>query len=236
MYSLGPLAIQSCTISGGEVVGGPGGGLGLIHGITGGAYGGGVRSAQGTADIGNVLVAGNAGAEAPDVSGTFVSSGFNLVGATNGSTGFTQVTDQTGTVLTPIHPRLGPLNDHLGPTPTYSLQADSPAVDRGFSFGESVDQLGAPRPSDVAAVPNVGDGSDIGAHEWVQPQLAVSGIPGAVLLSWSTFTPDQTLRSGPGLTGTGWETVPGIPTKVGHRYWVTNAPPTGTAFFRLVGH
>ena len=235
VYSLGSLAIQSCTISGGEVVGGPGGGLGQFHGITGGAYGGGVRAAQGTADIGNALVAGNAGSEAPDVSGTFVSRGFNLVGATNGATGFTQTTDQTGTVLTPLHPRLGTLDDHLGPTPTYSLQADSPAVDRGFSFGESVDQRGASRPSDVAAIPNVGDGTDIGAHEWVQPHLAVSAIPGAVILSWSTFTPDQTLWSGPGLTGTGWATVPGVPAKVGNGYWVTNIPTSGTAFFRLVG-
>lgn len=235
IYSSGQLAIQSCTLSGGAMTGGVGGAGGVSGGVPGGSFGGGLRVGDGSTEIGNTLVAGNAGSDAPDVSGTVLSRGFNLVGVTNGSTGFTQTTDQTGTVLTPLNPRLGPLDDHLGPTPTYSLLADSPAIDRGFSFGESVDQRGAPRPSDVAAIPNVGDGSDIGAHEWVQPHLAVSAIPGAVILSWSTFTPNQTLWSGPGLTGTGWATVPSVPAKVGNQYWITNVPPAGSAFFRLVG-
>ncbi|MFO1460964.1 MAG: choice-of-anchor Q domain-containing protein [Verrucomicrobiota bacterium] len=235
VYSSGQLAIQSCTVSGAVLTGGLGGAGGVSDGVSGGSFGGGIRVGDGSAEIGNTLVAGNTGQDAPEVSGTFVSRGFNLVGAVDGSTGFTQTTDQKGTVLTPLNPRLGPLDDHLGPTPTYSLLADSPAVDRGFAFGESVDQRGAPRPSDVASIPNVGDGTDIGAHEWVQPHLAISAIPGSVVVSWSIFTPGQTLWSGPGLTGTGWAPVSGVPAKVGSGYWVTNVPPSGTAFFRLVG-
>ena len=62
-------------------------------------------------------------------------------------------------------PKLGPLQDNGGPTPTILPAADSPAIDAGSAVGLSTDQRGLPRPFDFASIPNAGDGSDIGAVE-----------------------------------------------------------------------
>ena len=72
-----------------------------------------------------------------DVLGSFTSAGFNLIGNTDGSTGFTQDTDQTGTTSAPLDPGLDPLGlqDHGGPTFTIALLALSPALDKGTSAG-----------------------------------------------------------------------------------------------------
>jgi hypothetical protein len=80
----------------------------------------------------------------------------------------------------------GSLGSNGGPTQTYLLDPNSPAVDNGLSSaGESVDQRGAPRPTDFAARSNApsGDGSDIGAFE-------VQDIT----------PPDTTIDSGPAAT------------------------------------
>jgi CSLREA domain-containing protein len=61
-------------------------------------------------------------------------------------------------------PRLGPLQNNGGPTDTYALQPDSPAIDRGTNAGcPATDQRGVPRPID-----GNGDGvatCDIGSFE-----------------------------------------------------------------------
>ena len=113
---------------------------------------------------------------ATDVSGTFNSAGFNLIGATDGSTGFTLPTDQTGTMALPLDPKLDSngLQDNGGPTQTIPLLPSSPAIDKGTSEGLTgsliTDQRGAgfPRVFDDPAVPNAmgGDGTDIGASEF----------------------------------------------------------------------
>ena len=72
----------------------------------------------------------------------------------------------TGDIQTedPLLDPLG-LQPNGGPTDTIALQSGSPTIDAGLSAGETADQRGIARPSDLAAVPNVADGSDIGAFE-----------------------------------------------------------------------
>src|SRR6185369_7247940 len=85
----------------------------------------------------NSIVAVNtAAASGPDLSGAFASLGHNLVSQIDGSTGFTAGTgnangDLAGTSATPVDPRLGPLQNNGGGTPTRALLAGSPALDAG---------------------------------------------------------------------------------------------------------
>jgi hypothetical protein len=105
-----------------------------------------------------------------DVSGTLSSQGFNLIGVTNYSSGWV-ASDLGGDMATPLDPKLGPLANNGGPTPTMALLSGSPAIDRGSSAGTATDQRGRLRPIDNFEIPNAsgGDGSDIGAFE-LQPQ------------------------------------------------------------------
>ena len=104
-----------------------------------------------------------------DVAGEYMSQGFNLVGAGDGATGFTNGlnSDQIGNMASPINPLIGPLAMNGGPTPTYALLPGSPAIDQGKSFGVRTDQRGLGRPYNFPLIPNArgGDGSDIGAYE-----------------------------------------------------------------------
>ncbi len=114
---------------------------------------------------------GNPGAYGvgPDACGSFSSEGFNLIGAVDGSSGFVNGVgaDQVGTMVAPIDPMIGPLAMNGGQTPTHALLPNSPAVDRGNSFGIREDQRGFRRPYNFHRIPNAagGDGSDIGAFE-----------------------------------------------------------------------
>ena len=95
-------------------------------------------SNSGTANVKSTIVALNtAGSSGPDVGGSFASQGFNLIGKTDGSTGFTAATDQTGTIAAPLDPKLDPndLQDNGGPTLTIALLTGSPAIDKATSNG-----------------------------------------------------------------------------------------------------
>jgi hypothetical protein len=125
-----------------------------------------------------------------DVSGSFTSAGFNLIGAADGSTGFTAATDHTGTAASPLDPKFDPgpagavLEDNGGPTETMALICGSPAIDRGSSSGLTgnltTDQRGTgfARTVDDSGIPNASDGTDIGAFEYgagpITPSNAVS--------------------------------------------------------------
>jgi CSLREA domain-containing protein len=89
------------------------------------------------------------------------SNGYNL--DEDGSCGFDQATDLTG------DPMLGPLANNGGPTQTQALPLESPAIDKGKSFGATTDQrdTGFPRISDSPTITNAGggDGADMGAFE-----------------------------------------------------------------------
>ncbi|HEU5253621.1 MAG TPA: choice-of-anchor Q domain-containing protein [Solirubrobacterales bacterium] len=123
------------------------------------------------------------------------SGGFNL--DEDDSCGFAESSDLVGVVagLDPV------LKDNGGPTPTHALLAgSSAAIDRGYSFGSSVDQRGLARPSDFPAIGNTegGDGSDIGAFELQVPPTPDRGS--AVIVSQrptDKFPPNTRILSGP---------------------------------------
>lgn len=114
----------------------------------------------------NTIIAGNRGGF-PDVSGPVVSFGYNLIGQTDGSTGW-GTTDVTGTSRNPLDAQLSPLQDNGGPTLTHAPTITSPAHFHGDpSLFGSFDQRGTPRRNTV--VP-----PDIGALTFGQPtHLAV---------------------------------------------------------------
>ena len=118
-------------------------------------------------NVRNTIIAANLNSDGdvnPDVSGTFSSNGYNLIGDNTGSTGFGSPGDIVGTSDNPIDPRLAPLDFYGGTTQTIALLPDSPAIDAGdptvLDTDPTTDQRGLPR------VVNVG--SDIGAFEFSQ--------------------------------------------------------------------
>jgi hypothetical protein len=128
---------------------------------------GGVVSGGGSFALTSSLIASNTAPGAPDVNGPFNSGGYNLIGNTNGSTGFGSANDQLN-----VASLLGPLGDYGGPTPTIALRAGSPAIDKGTSFGLTTDQRGFARTLDDLSVGNANGGTDIGAFE-VDPNFRI---------------------------------------------------------------
>lgn len=155
-----------------------------------GAGGGLLMYSGGTATVRNSIIAGNfdtpnnAGPQTnpvgahPDVSGTVIDAGGNLIGSAAGATGFT-VSTLLGTLASPLDPLLGPLADHGGPTATRALLIGSPARDGGSNAlipaGVTTDQRGA-------GFPRIANGTvDIGAYE----------APSIVTLTASDTTADE---------------------------------------------
>ena len=140
--------------------------------------GGGIYN-SGTVDVGDTIVALNtAPNNAPygqDVSGDFISSGFNLIGQSDGSASFVNGVnhDLVGNSGSPLNPKFAFTYDNSGPTPVLGLLFGSPAIDQGNAFGITTDQRGKVRVFDDPAVPNAsgGDGSDIGAVEVGAPPV-----------------------------------------------------------------
>lgn len=177
----GTITVTNSTVSGNSATD-LGGGIAVNQGtvnITGGTVsnnsantGGGVFNffGGGTANVKNTIIGGNTAASESghDVRNTFVSQGYNLIGKSDGSTGFVNGAnnDQVGTNDAPVNPMLGTLANNGGPTQTHALLSGSPAIDKGNSFGSTTDQRGFTRPVDTA-VGNApgGNGADIGAFE-----------------------------------------------------------------------
>jgi hypothetical protein len=117
-----------------------------------------VSSGPARALIRNAIIAGNQAAlRGPDVDGPVLSLGYNLVGQTDGSTGWVG-TDLQGTSGQPLDPGLGPLQDNGGPTLTHALLVGSPALHAGDpAVLLSRDQRGSVRagsfgtPTDIGA-------------------------------------------------------------------------------------
>lgn len=134
--------------------------------IGGDGRGGGIASYHDLTARGNI-VAGNTGQVADVTCGcfgnNFVDAGFNIIGGTAAEAGL-----QTDAQGNPV------LSNNGGPTQTVALVRGSRAIDAGNSFGAAADQRGTPRPKDYASVDNAqgGDGSDIGAFEYVDPDAA----------------------------------------------------------------
>lgn len=158
--------------------------------------GGGVDNPSGSVIVGNTIIAGNRVGPppgipfptSPDVSGSFTSVGYNLIGKSDGGTGFVPAVDQLGTVAVPLNPKLGPLANHGGPTDTHNLLPDSPAVDLGKNgpapfLPDTTDQRGRPRTFNfdplVGPNPIAGDETDIGSFELQTLNLPpVNTVPG----------------------------------------------------------
>ncbi len=174
IYAESAVSLLHCTVANGFGRGGSGGGSGSSQGPAGVAVASGVFAA-GTVTIGNTLVAKNQigfNQIQNDVSGSFSSLGYNLIGALpDGVGGFTGGTERTGTSANPLDPKLP-----FSPAPngfavgSLRLLPGSPAVDKGSALGgATVDQRGLARTVNLSDVdfPNAvgGDGTDIGAFE-----------------------------------------------------------------------
>ena len=154
------------------------------------ASNGGVENETGAVmKVKSSIIAGNSAPNnRPDVIGAFASGGFNLIGKTDGSTGFTAGTDLKGSIAAPLDPKLDPngLQNNGGPTRTIALVFGSPAIDAGVAGLDpstsavlTTDQRGPgfPRTFNDSIIPNAsgGDGTDIGAFELqtaLPPRLA----------------------------------------------------------------
>ena len=152
----GPAALVHCTIVECSALAG----AGAAEGDT---LGGGLHFTAPGSQLMNTLVAFNTAATAGrDVSGTVQSLGGNLVREADGSAGW-NTQDQLGSTNQPLDPRLGPVGDNGGLTPTFSLLPDSPAIDRANDasvvapWNVLVDQRGQPR--------QAGNHTDIGSVE-----------------------------------------------------------------------
>jgi hypothetical protein len=244
LYNDSLLTLLTCTVAGNAAVGSLfdfGGGifdngttLTLRNSTIAGNqadYGGGLNT-SGSADLGSTILAGNsAPGSGPDCSGNINSSDYNLIQNTSGAT-FTGTTAHNIIGLNPI---LGPLAGNGGLPPTMALSYNSPAIDKGKSFGSTADQRGAPRPFDFASVANAsgGDGADIGAFELGSPALGIQPLGGSAIVSWPAYYGDFALQSITNLTSTNWTTAPGMPVVVGNQFNVTNGPTTERSFYRL---
>jgi hypothetical protein len=200
--SSGTKTVVNCTftLNGGSV--GTRLGSGIYH-----------NSPSAVFNVKNSIIAANIGLSGrQDVSGAFVSDGFNFIGANGGAgsaTGFIDGLngDQVGPAGSPRNPLLGPLADNGGPTLTHRLMPNSQAIDRGGaadlsrivpvfqskikgsrqrpSGSVNTDQRGVTRPIDFPLTPNAmgGDGSDIGSYEIQAPTAAHVSISGRVITS-----------------------------------------------------
>ena len=168
IYNYATLTVNNSTISGNSANSRGGGIYHYYEGrltvrnstITGNSAnsGGGIYNDDGITSVASTIIAGNSSNN--DISGTFNSSGNNLIGNGDGGAGFTNGTngDIVGTAAAPIDPGLDPLANNGGTTQTHALQSNSPAIDAGSNPNNlTTDQRGEVRVSGVSA--------DIGAYE-----------------------------------------------------------------------
>ncbi|MGA2543606.1 MAG: choice-of-anchor Q domain-containing protein [Verrucomicrobiota bacterium] len=175
IYNSGGLELVACTLSANSA--GYGGGPSIDNADGYAGVGGGICNVASntSAKLLETLVALNTvepanatgfGGVGPDLAGPFTSLGYNLIGQTNGSTGFTHGVnaDLAGTTANPLDPLLGPLASNGGSTPTMALLHGSPALDAGDAalhgppYNLTTDQRGFPR--------KAGWQVDIGAFEF----------------------------------------------------------------------
>ena len=119
--------------------------------------GGGLGNFGGATTMRSTIVAGNTdrSAQADDCfnNAALTSLGQTLIGDSGGCTYVAATGDING-----VDPRLGPLADNGGPTPTHALLAGSSAINNGSGCAKT-DQRGTPR--------TAGGACDIGAYEVV---------------------------------------------------------------------
>jgi hypothetical protein len=179
--SAGTAFLTNCTISGNIAFPGEGGGIAgdsiqfesctissnTAVGVEAPGNGGGVFAASFKSH--NTIFAGNIAtnfddlrpfAEGPDIFGTMISQGYNLILDPSGAV----ITGDLQGNLIGVDPLLGPLQDNGGPVFTHALLPGSPAIDAGSPCNfPPTDARGVKRPQD-------GNGdhifiTDIGAYE-----------------------------------------------------------------------
>jgi hypothetical protein len=186
---------------------GDGGGINVFYAITdlasvtiagnvAGGKGGGINGLPGSVTMRNTLLAGNADdGTSPDCGGQGIRSlGYNLIGTTVGcyvTRRDFQPLPEVGDVLgpvdgAPIDPRLAPLADNGGPTPTRALTTESPAVDAADPAG-CADRDGAPLGTDQRGLPRVADGNGD-----QQARCDIGAFEGTVILVTTTTTSTST--------------------------------------------
>jgi hypothetical protein len=162
----GKLALNNVTITGNSTTGNGGGITTYI---------------SATVTLTNTIVAVNSSsASTPDLSGTLISGGHNLIGDPTGSIGITNGTsgDLSGTSAAPLDPRLGALADNGGLTQTRALLDGSPAIDAGDAATcATTDQRGYVRilPCDIGAY-------EVGASMLVNQQPTLDQPAGLTIL------------------------------------------------------
>jgi hypothetical protein len=208
--NLGNLTIVHSTLSHNTAIGGDSDGRGSASTDNGGAsFGGGLYSATGSvSSVRDTIFAPNAArggaalppgqtgvATGPDVNGAVSSQGYNLLGRSDGCTGFTADDQQGGTTdPTRLDPKLGALGQYGGPTQTLPLLPGSPAIDAGSPAAAARDQRYFVRTGPP----------DIGAFEFqgTQPVLLAN-----ISTRLRVQTGDNTMIGGFIVTGTEPKTV-----------------------------
>jgi hypothetical protein len=149
--------------AGGDSYGGPPG-----PATGGGFYNQGMLQTRDTI-LGGNTVTGPGTNSSPDLAGSLGSLGHNLLGNSQGGSGF----DPSD--LLNVNPLLGPLQNNGGPTQTMALLPGSPAIDAGDNTGAPMwDQRGPGFPRIIHGV------IDIGAFEYRPPrqvQLDPNPVP-----------------------------------------------------------
>jgi hypothetical protein len=188
----------------------------------------------GSGSAANTIVAHNTAGAGPDVSGIINSLDYNLIQNPTGTT----LLGLTTHVITGQDPLLGPLQNNGEPTLTMALLPGSPAIDQGKNFGIAFDQPGITRPYSLPSITNAGggDGSDIGAYEFLPaPQLNIQGrATEDVVLSWSSDAAGYHLECVTNLPpADNWLEVTNQRVFVGDQTYVTNAATGSVKFYRL---
>ncbi|MFW5665372.1 MAG: CHAT domain-containing protein [Coleofasciculus sp.] len=166
----GTVTVNNSMFTDNQAIGGNGGRGFPNNGVFNGTGGNGGGVLGGTVNVKNTIIAENTNSISPDVTGTFTDQGNNLIGVSDGSTGFT-VSSLVGTTATPVDPLLDSLQNNGGATPTLALLPGSPAIDAGNNTNApQTDQRGGARPPF-----GTGNGVnvDIGAYE-VTPSYIVT--------------------------------------------------------------
>ncbi len=149
--------------------------------------------------IRNSIIAGNTNTDglSPDVFGTFVSQGNNLIGNVGTATFPAASGDQIGTAGMPIDAMLGPLTDNGGQSQTHALLPGSTAIDAGNN-ALALDNNGMPLITDQRGMgfPRIVNSTvDIGAFE-VQGGPSPTASMTATPTSTATATPTSTPTPG----------------------------------------
>ena len=204
--------VLHCTVSGNECAPGFGGfgGAGADGGASGPNGVGGLPDGCGLffnnirfLPVGNSIIAENFSSSGftpfgPDVGGpsptpaSITSNSHNLIGLTDGSTGWSPLDLQGSIASGFLNPLLGPLQINGGQTAIMAPLACSPAIDAGTAAGLMVDQVGQNRTVPLIFPVNGSDGTDIGAYElqaFPTVMLNIVQASGNITLSW--LAPDD---------------------------------------------